>query len=299
MPRTPTRRALPALLLALPLALGACSGSGAGSSDAAPAAGGAGAQEAASGAQGAAVTAADATAAAPADGALAGGVLPGRAVVSTATLAVQVGDAAAAAERAADLAAAAGGLVTASSTGGGEGAGSARLTVRVPGERLAQLLDDVAALGRQVERSTTAADVTAEVADVDSRVTSAQAVLATFRARLPQATTIPDVLALEGEIARRQADLEALQARQRSLADQVSLATAEVLLREDGPAAAAAAPGGFTGGLAAGWGALLRVLGAAAVALGAVLPFAVPAAALGAPLLVLHRRRARRPAAGS
>uniref|UniRef100_UPI003D7EC8FF DUF4349 domain-containing protein n=1 Tax=Kineococcus sp. SYSU DK018 TaxID=3383139 RepID=UPI003D7EC8FF len=230
----------------------------------------------------------------PADALPAGTGTAGRAVVSTATLTVAVQDAAAAADRAADLTAAAGGLVTAGSTGGGEGPGRARLTLRVPGERLPQVLDDLAALGRQTGRSTTATDVTAEVADVDSRVTSARAVLATFRARLPQATTIPDVLALEGEIARRQADLEALQARQRALADQVSLATVEVAFSEDAAeVAAAAGPGGFTGGLALGWEALLRVLGAAAVVLGTVLPFAVPAAALALVLLVLHRRRAR------
>ncbi|NAZ88802.1 DUF4349 domain-containing protein, partial [Kineococcus indalonis] len=177
----------------------------------------------------------------------------GRSVVSTATLDVEVRDAAAAARRTAELATAAGGLVAASSTGGGEGPASARLTLRVPGERLGQVLDGVAALGRQTGRTTSATDVTAEVADVGSRVTSARAVLAAFRARLPQATTIPDVLALEGEIARRQADLEALQARQRTLADQVALASVEVGLHEGPAVAAAAPPAGFTGGLAAGW----------------------------------------------
>uniref|UniRef100_UPI003D7C933B DUF4349 domain-containing protein n=1 Tax=Kineococcus sp. SYSU DK005 TaxID=3383126 RepID=UPI003D7C933B len=226
------------------------------------------------------------------------GASAGRAVVSTATLDVEVADPAAAARRAGELATAAGGLVTASTTGGGQGPASARLTLRVPGERLAQVLDGVAALGRQTARTTTATDVTAEVADVGSRVASAQAVLAAFRARLPQATTIPDVLALEGEIARRQADLEALQARQRVLADQVALASAEVVLSAQPVAAAAAAPAGFTGGLAAGWDALVRLLRAAAVALGAVLPFALPAAAVAAPLLVLRRRRARTATAG-
>ncbi|WP_432507441.1 DUF4349 domain-containing protein, partial [Kineococcus arenarius] len=189
-------------------------------------------------------------------------------------------------------------MPTTPTTASTAGAGAAPAGVlRVPGERLPRVLDDVAALGRQVERTTTATDVTAEVADVDIRVASAQAVLATFRARLPQATTIPDVLVLEGEIARRQADLEALQARQRALADQVSLATVEVSLGEDAAAAGTAAgPGGFTGGLAAGWDALLGVLGAAAVVLGVVLPFAVPAAALALLVLSLRRRRAHPPA---
>ena len=47
----------------------------------------------------------------------------------------------------------------------------------------------------------------------------AEASLARVRALLARAETISDVVALEGELARRQSDLEALQARQRVLDD--------------------------------------------------------------------------------
>ncbi|WP_432494418.1 DUF4349 domain-containing protein [Kineococcus auxinigenes] len=289
------RRALPAVLLAAVLA--ACTGSGAGSeasSDDSAGAGGPVAAEAAAGDEAAAAQ--DAAGAVPAG--LAGTGLAddvtGRSVVSTAALAVTVDDPATAADRVADLTRAAGGFVAAGSTGGGTGPAQAHLTLRVPAERLEQVLDEVAALGRQVERSTTATDVTAEVADVDSRATSARAVLAAFRDRLPQAGSVADVLAVEGEIARRQADLDALLARQRVLADRVALASVEVSLSRAAPATATAqGPGGFTGGLATGWAALLGVLRAAAVVLGVVLPFAVPLAAAAVPLVLLHRRRPR------
>ncbi|NAZ82331.1 DUF4349 domain-containing protein, partial [Kineococcus sp. R8] len=166
----------------------------------------------------------------------------------------------------------------------------------VPALAPAGAVESVGGLGRRTALTTSATDVTAEVADVGSRVTSAQAVLATFRSRLPQATTIPDVLAIEGEIARRQADLEALQARQRALADSVELATLQVQLVRAPVAAAAAdaeARGGFLGGLAGGWAALGRVVGVSAVLLGAVLPFALLAAVVVGPVLVLRRRRIR------
>ncbi|NAZ76923.1 DUF4349 domain-containing protein, partial [Kineococcus sp. T13] len=286
-------------------------GSGAGSAGA-PDAASAG-EQAAPGAAGAAAATA---ATEPGTGGAVDPAAQQRAVVSTADLTVRVDDLAAASAAVQRLTVEAGGLVTASRTGsaaappagppeegdGGSadgsvdgstarGGGDAHLTLRVPAARSAEVLDAVAALGTQLERSTASADVTAEVADVGSRVVSAQAVLATFRERLPQATTIPDVLALEGEIARRQADLEALQARQRVLADQVALATVEVSLTAGAlPARSAAAPG-FRGGLAAGWRALGESARVVALALGAVLPFALPAALVAAPLLVVRRRR--------
>ena len=233
----------------------------------------------------------------------------GRLVVSTGTVAVAVDDLDAAGRAVVALTTAAGGLVTASGTGTSTGVdpatvpedsadveGGARYTLRVPGTAFESVLDDVSALGRATGRTTSATDVTAEVADVGSRVTSAQAVLTTFRDRLPQATSIPDVLALEGEIARRQADLEALQARQRVLADQVALASVEVTLTQaDEPvSAAASSDGGFTGGLATGWAALGTLLGAVAVVLGVVLPFLVPVALVAGAVVLVRRRVAAR-----
>ena len=288
------RLTVPALALALLLGVAACTGGGADSggstgSSLADSAGGA-----AGGAPAAAGTAVGGAQAAGAGADVAGAVAAERAVVSTATLGVRVDDLDAAGEQVQRLATDAGGLVTASQAGGAGDDASAHLVLRVPGPRFAGVLDDVAALGEQTDRTTTSTDVTAEVADVDSRVASAQAVLVTFRERLPQARTIPDVLAVEGEIARRQADLEALQARQRVLADQAALATVDVTLTAArAPALAASAQPGFTGGLAAGWRALGEVARVLTLVLGAVLPFLLPLAVVGVPLLVLRRRRLR------
>ncbi|WP_146149304.1 DUF4349 domain-containing protein [Kineococcus rhizosphaerae] len=297
---------MPALLLAAGVLIGAagCSGGGAdqssGSSGGAGAVAGSGAvradaQDAASGAD----TGAD-TGSGTAAGSGTDGVETGRAVVSTATLAVRVRDLPAAVLDVRSRAQGAGGLVTSSTTGGGAGDETAHLTLRVPAPAFEDVLDAVAGLGQQTSRTTASNDVSAEVADVDSRVASAQAVLETFRARLPRATTVPDILAIEGEIARRQADLEALQARQRVLADQVALSTIDVDLVRGAPLAAvrAEAQPGFRGGLEAGWHALGEVGRVLSVVVGAVLPFALPLALVGVPLRVLVRRRRRRPGGG-
>ncbi|MGI4893602.1 MAG: DUF4349 domain-containing protein [Janthinobacterium lividum] len=302
----PTRLLVPALALALTLVLGVagCSGSGAGSGSSGDASS-AGSQAGTD--VGAGMAAGGDVAAAASVGAAAGAASPtavdaaaqARSVVSTATVAVRVDDLPAASAALQRRVLDAGGLVTSSRNGTSVDDRQAQLTLRVPSTAFEATLDAVAALGEQTERSTTAADVTAEVADVDSRVTSAQAVLVTFRQRLPQAVTIPDILAIENEIATRQADLEALQARQRVLADQVALATIDVALTEGAPTSLTAADQpGFTGGLSVGWHALGRFLRVATLVVGAVLPFLLPVAIVGVPLLVLRRRRAR-PAPGT
>ncbi|WP_432512572.1 DUF4349 domain-containing protein [Kineococcus sp. SYSU DK001] len=293
----------PALALTLLLGAAACSGSGADSSSGSTGGPPQQAQDAGGGSVAAEASGADAAGAQAVVGPDTAG--PGRSIVSTATVAVRVRDLPAAVEAVRARAESAGGLVSASSTGGADGAEHAHLTLRVPSAAFEDTLDAVAGLGQQTERTTGSNDVSTEVADVDSRVASAQAVLQTFRDRLPLATTVPDVLAIEGEIARRQADLEALQARQRTLADQVSLATVDVDLVRGAPPAAvrAADQPGFTGGLVAGWHALGEVARVLTLVVGAVLPFAVPLALVGVPVwLVLRRRRSAAggpPAAGA
>ncbi|MFB9375363.1 DUF4349 domain-containing protein [Kineococcus gynurae] len=302
-PRGHRWRVLPVLLLAVVLA--GCTGSGAtgGSSSGTGAGQGSAADlgPASGAAQDAAADVAEDPAALPA-------AATGRAVVSTARLGVGVDDVTAAASAAARIAVAAGGSVQQSQVSGADGtevvAGEARpddavapgatasLTLRVPAERFEGVLDELAALGTQLDRQTTSSDVSAEVADVDSRVASAQAVLGTLRERLPEARTIADVLTVENELARRQADLEALQARQRVLADQVALSTVDVgFSPRAAVAAAAATDGGFLDGLRAGWSALGRTVHVGGTVLGAVLPFAVPVAAVGGLLWWLRRRR--------
>src|SRR5919204_1837253 len=104
-------------------------------------------------------------------------------------------------------------------------------------------------IGRRVSQRQQAQDVTQQVADVASRVKSAQATLATFRKLLDRAHSVNDVVTLEDEISTREADLESLQARQKSLSEQTTYAT--VTLRLEGTVVAHHGhkkSGGFTGG---------------------------------------------------
>ncbi|MFB9801063.1 DUF4349 domain-containing protein, partial [Streptomonospora salina] len=220
-----------------------------------------------------------------------------RDLVHTADLAVEAEDVAKAAGEAVDVAESAGGYVAAEKVSTAEGEPPhASLTLHVPQERYEAALEDLSALGARADLERRVEDVTEEVADVDSRVESAQASLDRLRELLDEAESVEDVLAVEEQISTRQEDLEALQARRETLAQQTSYGT--VRLDLDPPETyvdeGAGDSIGFLGGLRRGWRALVGVARTASVAVGWLVPFAVPAAAVAAAVWLPRRRRAAR-----
>ncbi|PSL03750.1 uncharacterized protein DUF4349 [Haloactinopolyspora alba] len=216
-----------------------------------------------------------------------------RHVIHTVDLSIRADDVPAAAQRAADIATGAGGLVADERRTGDE---HATLTLRVPADDLDAALERLTELGEVTHRTRSAEDVTQEVVDTESRVTSQRASIERLRTLLDEAGDLSDVIAVERELSKREADLDALLTRQEQLAQQTSLATVTVELH----APSAQSPGdddrGFLAGLGGGWDAFVSAGAFALTALGAVLPFAVLAAAVGYPALVLVRRR-RQPGA--
>jgi hypothetical protein len=111
------------------------------------------------------------------------------------------------------------------------------------------------------------------------------------RARPPR-----DVVTLEAELGKRQADLEALQAQQRALADQTALATVTVTLTSSQAPVAAEESTGFLAGLKAGWSAFTAALVTGLTVIGAVLPFLVVLVPLALLVRWWVRRGSRRTA---
>lgn len=224
---------------------------------------------------------------APAPGALPDPI--GRDVVRTAQLTLQVPDPTAAARGVRTAVAAAAGVVAeeqVDSTG-------AWLVVRVPAAGLDRLLDDLAATGVVLGRSARAEDATEQVVDLDSRVATQQASVTRVRTLLAQATSIGDIVAVESELARREADLDSLQRRVATLKDRVVLSTLTVELRSaPAPAPVNPAPG-FGAGLGAGWAGLKVIGSGLATAAGFLLPFLPLLAIAGGVVWVVRRRRAR------
>ena len=119
-----------------------------------------------------------------------------------------------------------------------------------------------------------------------------QASVERVRALMTQATRLADIVTLEAELSRREADLEATQTQLAALDDAVSMAPVEVRLSTDEKVLEEADDDtGFLAGLSAGWTAFTGSVTVLLTVFGAVLPFAVVLALVLVPLLVWLRRR--------
>ncbi|WP_189715743.1 DUF4349 domain-containing protein [Streptomyces phaeofaciens] len=221
-------------------------------------------------------------------------------IIRTASLTVQVKDVPKALDEARTTTENAGGYIGDESTTRDEdGAERTRVVLRVPVERYDDVLADLQGAGKLLARTAKAQDVTDQVVDVDSRIKSQQASVARVRELMDRATKLSDVVTLEGELSRREADLEALLSQQASLKDRTSLATVTLNLQEK-PADEAAEDEdpGFVDAVAGGWDAFVTTLRWIAVAFGAVLPFLAVAVLLVLAWLRLLRARRRTAPAG-
>lgn len=310
MPRPRRRR--PALVgaglvavLAAVLAIGACSSTGSGSASAGvggpaavapadPKAAAPLADASGSGSEAGAGTAAGGSGSSGAD------IAAADKLVRTAALEVQVDDVEAKAAQGRQVALAAGGTVVSESssavpdsTGGVDKQGSrSSLSLAVPADTLDRVLDDLGKLGTTVQRSSSARDVTSTYVDTQSRVATMKAGLDQLRSLMTKTTDLNQIVSLETEITRRQADLDSLQAQLNTLDRKVTMSTVTLTLvtaanvvvpDEDTP--------GFVGGLRSGWKAFLTASSGVLTVLGAVLPFLVLVAVVAIPLLWWRRRR--------
>jgi hypothetical protein len=119
-----------------------------------------------------------------------------------------------------------------------------------------------------------------------------------MRALLAKATTIAEIVSVESELTRREADLEALLAKQKALAGQTELATLTLVIAEPGEAPVTQQDErGFLAGLKGGWNAFTTTFFALTTVLGALLPFLAALALIGIPLWRFRHRIRRTPIA--
>jgi len=171
------------------------------------------------------------------------------------------------------------------------------ITVRVPGDAFDDVREQVADLGEVVEQTVEARDVTAEVVDVETRIESLRKSVERLQGMLGQSGDVAQLAAVEGELSRREVELEALLGQQRVLEDQVSLGTLTVTLSEDEAPEPDDDAAGFGDGLRQGWVTFVDAGRAGLAALGFLLPFVVPALVIGIPARwwLLRRRRTDAP----
>jgi hypothetical protein len=207
----------------------------------------------------------------------------GQSVIFTATLSLRATDIQATVAKATQLAQAAGGYVSgehASMTQSRHNRAMVSIQFKVPAAGYQSTLGALSVLGTKRSETQQAQDVTGTVADVNSRVASAEAAIAQLRKLLSHAGTVSGLLTVQEQINQEEASLEALQSQQRALARETSYATISMTVTGPPPAGSHRQThqgvAGFFGGLAAGWRALRVTVAALLTLAGAVLPFAIP-----------------------
>jgi hypothetical protein len=144
----------------------------------------------------------------------------------------------------------------------------------------------------------TSEDVTAQIADLDGRIATQRGALVRVRQLLGRAASVKEIVELEADLTRREADLEGLQRRVAALRGQAELSSVTVTLIGHRAPNTATEPDeprtGFVGGLKSGWDALTATFVVVSAVVGALLPWMVPSALVAAVVVLIRRRRSAR-----
>jgi len=218
-----------------------------------------------------------------------------RAVIITGDMAIVVTDVADAAGDAVRIASASGGRVDGREESGDPSSATAMLILRIPAAALEDAIDDLRGLGEVGHLRTEKTDVTTEVQDIDAHVAALRSTIARLQGFQAGATTVADLLAIESEIADRQAELEGYLTQQSDYAERIDLSTLTLTLSSQ--PLPSTAPDSFWSGLGVGWNALMTFLGGLVIVIGVMLPWLLGLGLIAALIVLLIRllRRRRTP----
>jgi hypothetical protein len=237
------------------------------------------------------------------DGKVAAADFATRDLVLTATLTVRVSDVSTAVTKAEGLAVSAKGYVASETVAidpAHRADDNANMTLRVPESAYPTAITALGKLGVLTSKQQSVEDVTDQLIDVRSRLSSAKAGISRLRTLLARTTSLGQIINLESELTKRESDLESLEHRVAALSRPVALATINVNLTKSVKAAAGhhRHRSGFIGGVLRGWHALTATVTAVLSALGSMLPFVLVAAAIAAAAVLGRRRLVAARAAG-
>ncbi len=180
-------------------------------------------------------------------------------------------------------------------TGDDGKAAYARMVLRVPATHFDDAVADLEEAGQLDSSSTNSVDVTEKVIDTETRLKAQRRSIARITTLLDQATSIREIMAIEGQLTSRQAELDSLEQRAAYLADQTSMSTITVSIDQI-PAVDATVEddAGFVKGLSAGWHGLTAFASGLATVVGALVPWLAVGAVIGIPVLLVVRSARRR-----
>ncbi|WP_162942817.1 DUF4349 domain-containing protein [Cryobacterium soli] len=213
-----------------------------------------------------------------------------RSVITTGSVSVTVEDPIGAAEDAVTIVEEAGGRVDSRTENPRteNQPASANLSLRIPAGDLDRTLDELRALGTVNYVSLNASDVTQQSQDLDARITALSTSVDRLLALMTQATSTTDLVAIEGELSTRQAELESMRSQRDYLSDQVEYSTVSLELYSTGTVAPGA-PDNFWTGIVAGWDTLVAALGGLLVGIGFALPWLAILAVFGGIVFLIVR----------
>lgn len=173
---------------------------------------------------------------------------------------------------------------------------SARLVFRVPAARFADATLDLEGIATLTSSTSSGQDVSTEVVDVEARIRAQRKSVSRIEALLARAESLEQIVTIESQLSSRQAELDALLARQTYLADQTSQSTINVYIQQpdkDSDEPDDDTADGFLGGLRDGWDSFVSGFGAVLTVVGFALPWLALLLLIGIPARVLLRRRGR------
>jgi hypothetical protein len=150
-------------------------------------------------------------------------------IVKTGSMALEVPDLNKAVSQAKAAIVGMGGSVSQSSSSGDKDTAAANVTYRLPAARWDDALSAMRGLAsRVITEQTDSTDVTAQVIDLDARLSNLNATEAALQSIMARASAIPDVLAVEQQLSQTEGQIEQLKAQQGHLKDQAAMSTLSI-----------------------------------------------------------------------
>lgn len=151
-----------------------------------------------------------------------------RMLIWRAWLSIEVGVVSDAMARVESIAEQSGGYIESKSSSSEE---NAQVTLRIPVSSLTSAMESLASMGTLTRRRVSSEDVTEQYVDIDARLQTMVALRDRLRGLLDKAQDVKDILAIEKELTRVQADIDSMQARLKALKGQVDLAAISVSIQ--------------------------------------------------------------------
>lgn len=106
-----------------------------------------------------------------------------------------------------------------------------QLNLKIPAEEFTPFIDEVKAIGRILNSSITATDVTEQYIDTESRIQSKRALLEKYQSYLPQAKDLNEIMEVERQINNATAELEQWEGRMKRLENDIQYSQITIFLQ--------------------------------------------------------------------